>query len=69
MIIKNITIGWIDPETKIQYQVNAIVEKRTRANRIDIKRVLIDGVAQYQPFSDEQVNSMKEAINTKVNEI
>lgn len=69
MIIKNITIGWVDPVTKTQYQVNSVVEKRKRANLIDIKRVALDGVAQYQPFSDEQIDSMKEAINAEVNKV
>ena len=69
MIIKNITIGWIDPETNAQYQVNAIVEKRKRRNLVDIKRVSLSGVAQYQPFTDEQVDSMKRAINDEMNKI
>ena len=66
MAIKNITVEWVDPETKTQYQVSATFQKRNRGNLIDIKQVKLNGQPQYQPFSDEQVDSMKTAISSAV---
>ena len=67
MIIKNIETVWIDPETQTKYDVFATVQKRKRGNIIDLKQVKLNGIPQYQPFSDQQVDSMKAKINLEIN--
>ncbi len=68
MAIKNIKTAWVDPETDFEYVVIATFQKRNRGNIIDLKQVLLNGKIQYQMFSDEQVDSMKTAVNNSVNQ-